>query len=364
VPETGIIRPVTDDEAARLAPVVAKLLRVVPETWGTFDATTMTAAEERALFLLVASEMVERRIRFRVSMPTAPTSLEAVLTATGESGFREAMEPFLAKAWSLWEERYREWNAGDARETPPFIVESLPPREWRLTLSGVLARNDIDAGDEGGLNFVLWRGFFDGRPRPTPDGRIVGRLPLDGYGKLESLTERENVPELPRVNVANWGEGADALASRLIPGLAEAVADYFKAHATPAGGRGGATEPERAKGDWLAAAMLMVRDNPTQSDAAIARAVGVHPSTLTRSHEYQLAAGMARDQGMRPARGRVDRTRGIEATAPATPDRVVGEPVPGSARGLRWERCAGCREWIRVPAAMVGASTYCERCEG
>jgi hypothetical protein len=161
-----------------------------------------------------------------------------VLTATGEAGFREAMDPFLAKAWSLWEERYRAWNASDARETPPFIVESLPPREWRLTEYGILARNDIDAGDTSGLDFVLWRGFFDGRPRPTPDGRSVRREPVPGYGKLESLTERESGPELQRVNVANWGEGADALASRLMPDIAKMMANYFKAHAPPTDGEG------------------------------------------------------------------------------------------------------------------------------
>jgi len=146
----------------------------------------------------------------------------------------------------------------------------------------------------------------------------------------------------------------------------QAKAEVWRAAGTPpAGGRGGAAEPERAKGNWLAEAMLMVRDNPAQSDAAIARAVGVHRSQLTRSREYKLAAGMARNQGQRPARGRVDRTGGIEATAPATPDRVVGEPVQGSRRALYWERCAerSCREWIAVAAAMVGADPLCEGCE-
>ena len=232
--EAGILRPITDDEAARLAPVVANLFRVVPETWGTFDIAAMTSAEERTLFLLTAAGMVEQRLRFRVRMVTAPTSLEAVLTVTGEHGFREAMNPLLAKAWSLWEERFKAWNAGDAHETPPFIVESVPASEWRLTDSGVLARNDIDAGDNGGVDFVLWRGFFDGRSRPTPDGRIFRRLPEPGRGRLESLTERDTGPDLPRVNVANWGEGVQEIYGRVMAGVGAMLEDHFKAGAAAA----------------------------------------------------------------------------------------------------------------------------------
>ena len=238
MPENGIARPVTDDEAAELGPVVADLLRTVPETWGEFDRAEMTAAQDRALYLLTAAGMVERRMRFRVSMATAPTSLEAVLTATGEHGFGEAMRPLLAKAWALWGSLYEAWNAGAARENPPFVVESVPPREWRLTECGSIARRDIEAGDVRPLDFVLWRGFFDGRSRPSSDGRIVGRVQVAGHGSLDSLSERVNGPELPRVNVANWGEGADVLAGQLAPALSEMMADYFKAQTRTAVGVG------------------------------------------------------------------------------------------------------------------------------
>lgn len=227
----GITRPVTDDEAAQLGPVVADLLRIVPEAWGEHDAAKMTAAQERALFLLTAAEMVERRLRIRVSMATAPTSLEAVLTATGERGFLDAMRPLLAKAWGLWEDRYKAWSAGDAGETPPIIVESVPPHEWRLTSSGIDARNDLDAGLSAGIDFVLWRGAFDGCHRVLPDGLKFQRPHVPGYGKLESLVEHAVGPELPRVNTANWAEGADAIAARIVPELGALVAEYFKAHA-------------------------------------------------------------------------------------------------------------------------------------
>lgn len=228
VPSDRTLRPVAD-EATRLAPVVAQLLRDVPDKWAAFDPAEMTAEQDRALYLLTAAEMVERRLRFRVSMVTAPTLLEAVLTVTGVEGFHEGMNPLLAKAWSLWEERFKAWNAGDARETTPFIVESVPPHEWRLTQSGILARNDIDAGDTGGLDFVLWQGFFDGQPRPTQDGRISQRCPTAGFGRLESLTERANGPELPRVNVANWSEGVEVLSGRVLADVGTMLANHFKA---------------------------------------------------------------------------------------------------------------------------------------
>ena len=46
--------------------------------------------------------------------------------------------------------------------------------------------------------------------------------------------------------------------------------------------------------EWLAEAMLTVRDEPHLSDAEIARRVRVNRSTLSRSKTYQAAAAMAR----------------------------------------------------------------------
>jgi hypothetical protein len=112
---------------------------------------------------------------------------------------------------------------------------------------------------------------------------------------------------------------------------------------------------------WLANAMLLVREHPEWTDAKIAREVGVHPATLCRCPEYRLAASMAREQRKTVPKGRADGSGGIEAEAPA--DSVVGEPVPGSRRGLRRERCAGCNEWMGVAPDMVGQSPLCERCQ-
>jgi hypothetical protein len=63
--------------------------------------------------------------------------------------------------------------------------------------------------------------------------------------------------------------------------------------AGPNGSRRGAIRVGQRK-RWLGAAMLTVRDHPEWSDAAIASAVGVNKSQLSRSREYRVAASLAR----------------------------------------------------------------------
>ncbi len=64
------------------------------------------------------------------------------------------------------------------------------------------------------------------------------------------------------------------------------------------------TGTKRRKGVWLGEALLKLRDHPEWPDAAIARHIGVHPSTLCRNPDYRLAAKLARDCGS-PACGRI-----------------------------------------------------------
>lgn len=58
----------------------------------------------------------------------------------------------------------------------------------------------------------------------------------------------------------------------------------------PAGPRG----KSELRAEWLAKAMLLVRDHPDWSDAEIARQVGKDKSTLSRSREFRAAAAMVR----------------------------------------------------------------------
>lgn len=121
--------------------------------------------------------------------------------------------------------------------------------------------------------------------------------------------------------------------------------------------------------EWLAKAMLMVRDHPDWSDARIAREVGKNPGTLSRNREYKLAAKMARGSKNDRPRGYYDKTSddgslGLEAIAPADApaddfaDR--GQSIEGS-RYFR-EYCAECDEAMKVPEDKVGTKPLCDHC--
>lgn len=53
---------------------------------------------------------------------------------------------------------------------------------------------------------------------------------------------------------------------------------------------------KRRPGEWLALAMLTIREHPEWSDRQVAKEIGVNHSTLSRSKEFQAAAVLARGQ--------------------------------------------------------------------
>jgi hypothetical protein len=121
--------------------------------------------------------------------------------------------------------------------------------------------------------------------------------------------------------------------------------------------------------EWLAKAMLIVRDHPYWSDAEIARRVGKNPGTLSRSTEYKLAADLARGSKTDVPQGHVKTDsdsglRDVEAVAPPAPlsddktDR--GQPIPGS-KYVR-EYCTECGEPIKVTPERVGTKPLCDHC--
>ena len=71
------------------------------------------------------------------------------------------------------------------KEATAFHTERIGKEQWRLTSEGIVARTDLENGDSAAVfDFVLLRGFFDGRPKLMPDGRAArpaerrpGRLP-------------------------------------------------------------------------------------------------------------------------------------------------------------------------------------------
>ncbi|NJL31593.1 MAG: hypothetical protein HC898_08150 [Phycisphaerales bacterium] len=125
-----------------------------------------------------------------------------------------------------------------------------------------------------------------------------------------------------------------------------------------------------SKAEWLAKAMMFVKDNPDWSDAKIARKIGKNSGTLSRNKQYKIAALLARgSKSDRPKGYRtVDPDSGttdVEAVAPsATPDADKsdrGNPISGSR--LFKEYCAECEEPIRVTRDKVGKNPVCDNCE-
>jgi hypothetical protein len=60
----------------------------------------------------------------------------------------------------------------------------------------------------------------------------------------------------------------------------------------------------------VAAAMILVRDEPDLSDRQVAKRVGLSHSTLSRRQEYQEAAKIARRQGYEKPKGYFDGSTG------------------------------------------------------
>ncbi len=199
-----------------LEQAVSDLLRSVPETWADYDPIGLSQTREQALIQLVAAGMVERRADFRLRMFGHPTAVEATLTMTGEGGCVEAMELVAAGIWDRWHNEWQERVTGPAKEAPAFHCERAGTEQWRLTAEGIHARSSMEEGEPTALDFVLKRGFFDGKPRIMPDGQISQRLPVLGKGNLEKMkfvkadAAATNGPI--DVNVVNMNDGCKAIA--------------------------------------------------------------------------------------------------------------------------------------------------------
>ncbi|MCA9261923.1 MAG: hypothetical protein KDA61_22050, partial [Planctomycetales bacterium] len=125
--------------------------------------------------------------------------------------------------------------------------------------------------------------------------------------------------------------------------------------------------------EWLGKAVLLVKDHPGWSDAKIAREAKVNRSTLCRDSTYKSVAQRARQCAVADAtKGFLDWGGGaeeqIDRNANPTPDGIDlenGPRLPGNpaGRGLVFERCADCREWMKVAPSDLGMDPRCEGCQ-
>lgn len=221
---------------------IVHFLRTIPETWIDHDPSAQSELQERAVELLTAAGMIERRVTLRLRMAGHPLAIEATVTMTGEAGLAQAMEYVLRDSWNDWRNTFEKHGGG-----PSAHCERIGNEQWRLTAEGVVARSDLDAGNSAPVfDFVLRRGFFDGGPRLIPDGNIRQRLPVAGRGALERLRRVSSDAGPLDVAIANWEAGGAAFAA--------AFAELLKAKTA-------ATEPSTSRESNPSFALLRVFTN-------------------------------------------------------------------------------------------------------
>ena len=52
-------------------------------------------------------------MRFRIRLLNRPGGLEAVIGATGECGFVEAIDDILPRLWDEWQKAWLKWEIGE-----------------------------------------------------------------------------------------------------------------------------------------------------------------------------------------------------------------------------------------------------------
>ena len=167
---------------------IADMLRTIPEQWTDFDHDSLSSLSQRALLLLVAGGLVERKMTVRSRCAGSPVPFVWSAAMTGENGAFEALMPALSMMWGEWKSLF------PSEVTHPFTCELLPPQQWRLTEHGVVAREDLSAPNPAVYDWALRRGIFAGEC-------------VRGAGRLISCNQVETATT-QTVNIGNWEDGA------------------------------------------------------------------------------------------------------------------------------------------------------------
>lgn len=218
--QAGYVKDATMDD---LEAAVAALLRQGPASW-----TSSPSESPDALRRLTQAGFIERRLTFTLRMPGQDAQHRITIEATGEFGIVEALTAVIQDLYARCKDQWLSLRLEVGTVMPIITVER---DEWRITEHGRLAQADLANGERLPLNFVLQRGFFDGEPRPLPNGEVTQRLPVRGTGRLVRI---ENAADRPlEVNVTGFSAA---------PKLAEAFAAAFAAVQLPATAKSAAQE--------------------------------------------------------------------------------------------------------------------------
>jgi hypothetical protein len=137
---------------------------------------------------------------------------------------------------------------------------------------------------------------------------------IEAIRKAAEQSLEAALPEAPQDATGDPTAG-ELSVEHLVPAESKASSATPPADQPPLGSK--ATLPSRI--EWMAKAMLLVKEKPHLSDAEIARQCGKWPGTLSRCKEYQLAAALARGQKTDLPKGHIEKDadtgkrRGIEA---------------------------------------------------
>ena len=290
------------DDDSRIVLRLLNVLRQIPSVVKTndwFDPNPSEALEDDEL---EGEEVYEGRWTYRTDVqPVVIKICDALTDVVRQLGRILALDTALDRACEkeLGDQSLREYllelrdhvTSGGKRALEPERIASM----CRL----------LELADLGSMESVLRTTQASRRPEPEPP-------PTSAVGQK---TERPKPPE------QTLEQAVDQVLSK---------SDTDSGPVARDGDAQASSDPKlhraRAKRkEWLAEAMLLVRDHPDWSDAMIAREVGVSPSTLSRDETYRAAAGMARRQGGRVPRGHSTTDpesgqRGLEAYDDPDPD--------------------------------------------
>ncbi len=176
------------------------LLPRIPKVWD--GVPELSHLDEKALGLLVACGLVERRLTLRLRCAGDERAVLVSFRFTGQEGLAQALEPPLAEACALWAEA---WKTG----RKVYTELSNGQGQWRLTDCGEDAVQEIARGDMEYLQDVLRtppKPHALALPRPLKFMPGLHRPVIDGDGHLERV-EIVNADSAPlSVEVVNLGE--------------------------------------------------------------------------------------------------------------------------------------------------------------
>lgn len=127
---------------------LSALLSSIPPNWKPLDSDALTATEQEALKLLTGAGLAERRFGFRLCLLGHTVIIEATITATGEQGLGQAVEPVANAAWQAWADEYRKYVGHTAGGRPQIHCEKTESEMGRLTSYGQEALADLQSGQE------------------------------------------------------------------------------------------------------------------------------------------------------------------------------------------------------------------------